>query len=244
MPNDTVPAAATGLPEDRRTDDVGDRAETALLATRRELRRIAEAALDLLDELDAPTEDLEDVGDDEPSLGWRETHDDPGRAVFNGAADDREADLDFETTDEDDEDGGDHEPNFGWTVDGCTLGADGDREPSLGSTVDGDTSGLDADDDLTTPETSAGLPKVTIAETDRAAAKARFDPRLGLRPEPGFSVSGNPLFRTYAPPRFPHEAANRRPFDEMADIAALERELGVIVLRARRRKRGSADRRR
>jgi hypothetical protein len=241
MPNPTVPAAALGLPEDK---PAGETSETSLLAARRELWRIAEAAIELLDAIDAPGEDLEDVGDDEPSLGWHAADGEELGVTLAGPTDDREVDLDFETTGEDDEAGGDHEPNLGWTVDGRVAGPDEENEPSLGWTLDGDASGIDADDELTAPETSAGLPRVTIAPAARAGVKALFDARLGLWLELGFSPSGNPVFRVNTSPRFPHDAPGRRPFDDTLDVAALERALGVIVLRARRRNHRTGIRRR
>src|ERR671932_588585 len=73
MPNVSVPAAALALPERIR----GLLATPAIERRQAELRRrqledtIAEL-IDLLDQLDAPDEDLEPDGADEPTLGWPE----------------------------------------------------------------------------------------------------------------------------------------------------------------------------
>ncbi len=64
-------------------------------ATARHMRRALESAIAhgiaLLDALDAAGEDLEDGGDDEPSLGWID-----GRPVLSDSHDDREAEADDE----------------------------------------------------------------------------------------------------------------------------------------------------
>ena len=81
------------------------------LARLRHARRMASDAIDhliaLLDALDAPDEDREPVGDEEPSLGWQE-----GSGAANGAVEDLE------------EDTADHEFCLGWneTVSQLALG--------------------------------------------------------------------------------------------------------------------------
>ncbi len=93
---------------------------------RRALEMLAEASISLLDEIDAPADALEPVGDDEPSLGWTSTA--RGVVVPDTGTDDRE--FDDSDLEEDDaaeiddpgEDGGEEEPDLGWTVDGSNLG--------------------------------------------------------------------------------------------------------------------------
>lgn len=67
-----------------------------------------------LDESDIDP-DLEDCGDDEPSLGWT-----TGGSGLSGAED-------YEADEADDEDVGDNEPSLGWTLDGA-IGSRTDLE--------------------------------------------------------------------------------------------------------------------
>lgn len=75
---------------------------------RKRIEQVIEHLVSILDQFDGD-ENLEDGGDDEPSLGWTERGPD---ACLSAPSDDREVE------DENDEDGADHEPTLGWTADG------------------------------------------------------------------------------------------------------------------------------
>lgn len=187
---------------------------------RRALEQLAAASITLLDEIDAPVDGLE-------------------------------ADEDFEVTFEDDEANGDHEPNHGWSNDGgCLFGPDDDREPNLGWTNDGDTTGGDADEDLAGAETSGGFPLRTKRDPAAIAeAKARFDPRLALRPEPPpREWIEHPNGLRFAPgawtsptiPAFPQDAPGRAACITRDEIRRLNNELTKARVR-RHKKRGKSN---
>jgi hypothetical protein len=166
--------------------------------------------------------------------------------------DDIEADLDFEDCAADDdeeddapEDGADSEPWLGWTVDGCVTTDDGDREFDLATTIDGDPTGEDDDENFVAPDTPDGFPRpARLTEAARAAAAARFDPRIGRR-----KVLPPPELRMWSDfrggPRWPQDPADREPIYLDNELRRLARQLGELrrrrearVKRARRQRGG------
>jgi hypothetical protein len=123
---------------------------------RRALEMLAEASIDLLNEIDAPLDGLEVDPD------------------FELLAEDDEDGGDAEDLGEDDEDTHDAEPEEG--------NADLGWPESTVASVVGDPG---CDDDFVTPETSGGLmqPANAGAVVWRAAQRALFDPRLARRPK-------------------------------------------------------------
>ena len=93
---------------------------------RGKLEETVDRLLTLLDAMDAPGEDLEPQGDEEPSLGSVAHH----GAWATGATDDREEDCEDEGAQCDDEGcrDADLEPSLGWTNEGRRGNNDDDRE--------------------------------------------------------------------------------------------------------------------
>jgi hypothetical protein len=111
---------------DIREDEV--RTIAALHAQRRVAEEATERLIAFLDEVDAPDEDLEDIGDDEPSLGSLSSLGGSQNGWAAGRGDDLEEEHDGR------EDGGDDEPSIGVQYGGeIDLEDDrSDEEPSLG----------------------------------------------------------------------------------------------------------------
>ncbi len=181
---------------------------------RRALELLAEASITLLDEIDAPVDELEDEGNDEPCLGW--ANDGRGVLMRFSSADDREVDDDFELECEDEGAQCDDE------------GFECDLEPNLGG-LEGD----DADEDLVAAETSGGFPaRVARNGVGLAKAKARFDPRLASRPDNGkdWWRANNPI------PPFPHDPPGRAPLDVEDEIYRLNKALRQRTAKRERRR--------
>ena len=221
MPNATVPAAARGLP----------RPSTLFLEITPEIRRalalLAEASISLLDEIDAPTQDLEEGGDDEPSLGW--VTDDRGCLISCASTDDRELECEDEGAQCDDE-----------------GAADTDLEPNLGWTLDSRCDGGDGEDDIVAPETSGGFRSFGWRSPEEwTAAKCAFDPRLLARPKLVDDLSDPTDNRRYVAwvasgvrriPPFPHESPDRPAFVLASELERLRSRLRPKA-RLRRRRR-------
>lgn len=126
---------------------------------RRALEALVEAGIAALDEIDAPTEDLEDGADDEPSFGWSHHEAMRGRHIASldeGEEDDPAEDSEADEDSDPAEDGHDDEP-----------------EP------------MDAE--VTRPDTSCGMGRAVRIYDDWEEAMAlreSFDPRFALRPAP------------------------------------------------------------
>ena len=180
---------------------------------RRALELLAEASIALLDEIDAPVDNLEwdsdfeilneddeANGDHERNLGWS-----TDGCVF-GPDDEREPDL-------------------GWTNDGDTTGEDADE----------DLAGAETSGGLP--------PRVTHDFAEITAARAIFDPRLAARPAlevrewedngtgPRFSFGPS---RRSSIPAFPHEQAGRPAFHVEMEIRRLNRALLPLVAKKRK----------
>ena len=93
---------------------------------RGKLEETVDRLLALLDAMDAPGEDLEPQGDEEPSLGSVQHH----GAWSTGSTDDREEECEDEGAQCDDEGctTTDDEPSLGWTNAGLRGNNDDDRE--------------------------------------------------------------------------------------------------------------------
>lgn len=193
---------------------------------RRALELLAEASITLLDEIDTPTEDREDVGDDEPTLGWHHPFRDIPHTA--GPTDDREIDDDFEDLAEDDEDTHDAELE--------------EDEPDLGFCEGAQFVGnIHYDeDDIVAPETSSGLVRFEFyGREDRAAHYAQFDPRLDRRgaeePRASWTNAFGDRFGFVPLPRFPQDLPDRPAFHLEDEIRRLSSELWPKVAKRNRR---------
>lgn len=125
------------------------------------LEKIAARAIALLDEMDAPAEDLEPTGDDEPSFGW--SHHEAMSGRYGGGPDEGEEDDPAEDSDADEEsdapeDGGDEEPET-------------------------------EDSTLTRPTTFGGMASHIDYSTDEPLRlREQFDQRLARRPPDGCEI--------------------------------------------------------
>lgn len=124
------------------------------------LEKIAARAIALLDEMDAPAEDLEPTGDDEPSFGW--SHHEAMFGRYGGGPDEGEEDDPAEDSD-----------------------ADEDSDPGEdGHDAEADVYG---DANLTRPETAEGFARIATGEEEMRLREA-FDPRLARRPPGGCEI--------------------------------------------------------
>jgi hypothetical protein len=171
-------------------------ARTLWLPVTPELRRIlalvAETAIDLLDEFDRPTADLEADADFEEAEATED--DDPGE----------ESDpLEENQDDEGDKEG---DGDLGWAEDSFGAGT-------------ADTGNQFGDEDFVTPETSGGFgPSLNLSRQQLSAMAETFDPRLARRPVYDDLTAIRPPMQGL---RFPHEAPGGPPFDLRSETGRL-----------------------
>lgn len=187
-------------------------------ALRRALEALVEAGIAALDEIDAPTEDLEeddepeDDGADEPTLGWPE---DPVSQIVNCPHPRRRHE----------ERDGELEPSLGWTSKEASSRAytrfpdeaEEDDPPEDDNTDEPEES----DANLTAPDTASGFRRAFRDDADELRVRERMDPRLARRPtsQPPGAWCGP------ASPVFPHEPADRPPFNQAAEKRRLNNAL-------------------
>jgi hypothetical protein len=163
---------------DIREDEV--RTIAALHAQRRVAEEATERLIAFLDEVDAPDEDLEDVGDNEPSLGSLRSSGGTQSIWAGGRSDDLEEEHDGR------EDGGDDEPDPSGFGDQGGMVEDMQGEPSLGWLTHVNQARHDFHGDLSDREPNGD-------EGDNNGSDD--EPHGGMRSDPADRVAANEALR-------------------------------------------------